>query len=121
MTQDSAVQSAVFPPENPAPSLAPNEIVPLLIGSTVGEIERELVLQTLARCDGNRTRAARVLGVSVRTLRNKIRQYSADGIDVPAHGDVPVHSGGNGKSVVRGLDPRNHPSSEDGLPGQARQ
>jgi DNA-binding NtrC family response regulator len=69
------------------PSLAPNDVVPLLIGSTVGEIERELVLQTLARCNGNRTRAARVLGVSVRTLRNKIRQYSADGIDVPAHHD----------------------------------
>jgi DNA-binding NtrC family response regulator len=75
-------------PENPLqPSLAPNEIVPLLIGSTVGEIERELVLQTLARCHGNRTHAARVLGVSVRTLRNKIRQYSAEGIDVPAHTD----------------------------------
>ncbi len=74
-------------PETPAPSLAPNEVMPLLIGSTVGEVERELVLQTLARCDGNRTRAARVLGVSVRTLRNKIRQYSAEGIDVPAHSD----------------------------------
>ena len=68
-------------------SLAPNQIVPLLIGSTVDEIERELVLQTLARCDGNRTRAARVLGLSVRTLRNKIRLYTADGIDVPAHCD----------------------------------
>ena len=45
------------------------------------------MLQTLARCDGNRTRAARVLGLSVRTLRNKIRLYSADGIDVPAHCD----------------------------------
>jgi DNA-binding NtrC family response regulator len=88
MTHESAGPAL----ENPASSLAPNEIVPLLIGSTVGEIERELVLQTLARCDGNRTRAARVLGVSVRTLRNKIRQYSADGIDVPAHVDVPVHS-----------------------------
>jgi DNA-binding NtrC family response regulator len=67
--------------------LAPHEIVPLLIGATVGEIERELVLQTLARCDGNRTRAARVLGLSVRTLRNKIRIYAAEGIDVPAHHD----------------------------------
>jgi len=71
----------------PQASLTPHEIVPLLIGSTVGEIERELVLQTLARCHGNRTHAARVLGVSVRTLRNKIRQYSAEGIDVPAHHD----------------------------------
>ena len=66
---------------------APNEIVPLLIGSTVGEVERELVLQTLGRCHGNRTRAARLLGLSVRTLRNKIRLYSADGIVVPAPSD----------------------------------
>jgi DNA-binding NtrC family response regulator len=81
------VESVVHAPEIPAASLAPNEVVPLLIGSTVGEVERELVLQTLARCDGNRTRASRVLGVSVRTLRNKIRLYSADGIDVPPHLD----------------------------------
>ena len=81
------VSSQVPAPPVSAPSLAPNEIVPLLIGATVGEVERELVLQTLGRCDGNRTRAARVLGVSVRTLRNKIRQYTADGIDVPVHHD----------------------------------
>jgi DNA-binding NtrC family response regulator len=81
------VETAIHAPEAPASSLAPNEVVPLLIGSTVGEVERELVLQTLCRCDGNRTRAARVLGVSVRTLRNKIRQYIADGIDVPVHHD----------------------------------
>ena len=76
--------SSLPAPEMPAPSHAPNEIVPLLIGSTVGEIERELVLQTLTRCEGNRTRAARLLGVSVRTLRNKIRLYAGDGLDVPA-------------------------------------
>ena len=82
-----AYEAALHAPEIPASSLRPNEIVPLLIGSTVGEIERELVLQTLARCDGNRTRAARVLGLSVRTMRNKIRQYVADGRDVPMHHD----------------------------------
>lgn len=67
------------------PAIAPRRVVRLLIGATVEEIERELVLQTLARYEGNRTHAARVLGVSVRTLRNKIRQYSADGVEVPAH------------------------------------
>ena len=67
-----------YPPEIPAPSLSPIEVVPLLIGSTVGEIERELVLQTLI---------ARLLGFSVRTLRNKIRLYSAEGADVPAPSD----------------------------------
>lgn len=68
--------------ESQAPS--PHEIVPMLIGSTVEAIERELVLQTLARFDGNRTHAARVLGLSVRTMRNKIRQYATDGVDIPA-------------------------------------
>ena len=67
------------------PNLAPNELIRLLIGSTVEEVERALVVHTLARCDGNRTQAARVLGLSVRTLRNKIRVYIAEGIEVPAH------------------------------------
>lgn len=67
--------------------LSPDQIVPLLIGATVDEVERELVLQTLARCDGNRTRASRVLGLSVRTLRNKIRIYAASGIEVPTYQD----------------------------------
>jgi DNA-binding NtrC family response regulator len=73
--------------EVPKAASSPTEIIPMLIGATVDEIERELVLQTLARCDGNRTRAARVLGISVRTLRNKIRQYSGQGIDVAATTD----------------------------------
>ena len=79
VTQELALQELALQ------DLAPHEIVPMLIGSTVEAVERELVVQTLARCDGNRTRAARVLGFSVRTLRNKIRQYTTDGLDVPAH------------------------------------
>jgi len=88
MSQESVILSSeISAPALPASALTPNQIVPLLIGSTIGEIERELVLQTLARCEGNRTRAARVLGMSIRTLRNKIRLYSADGIEIPAHTD----------------------------------
>ncbi|MBR1192985.1 Fis family transcriptional regulator [Bradyrhizobium sp. AUGA SZCCT0169] len=92
MTQDSFAGAPEFsspnsqslvPQEIPPHDLAPHEIVPMLIGSTVEAVERELVVQTLVRCDGNRTRAARVLGLSVRTLRNKIRQYTTDGLDVP--------------------------------------
>ena len=84
MTQDTAHHIMGTPPTD-GPAIAPKRVVRLLIGATVGEIERELIVQTLARCGGNRTLAARVLGVSVRTLRNKIRQYSADGVEVPAH------------------------------------
>lgn len=84
MTQNAAHHLAETLLAN-GPAIAPKRVVRLLIGATVGEIERELVLQTLGRCRGNRTQAARVLGVSVRTLRNKINLYSADGADVPAH------------------------------------
>ena len=72
-------------PLSVSPNPSPHQIVPMLIGSTIEAIERELVLQTLARCHGNRTHAARVLGLSVRTMRNKIRQYATDGVDIPAH------------------------------------
>jgi DNA-binding NtrC family response regulator len=49
------------------------------------DVERDLVLETLSNTRGNRTATARVLGVSVRTLRNKITEYSAEGVDVPKH------------------------------------
>jgi hypothetical protein len=54
MSQESFAHAPEFPPPD-SQALAPHHIVPMLIGSTVEAIERELVLQTLARCDGNRT------------------------------------------------------------------
>lgn len=55
-----------------------------LVGRTAAEVERELILHTLSCFGGNRTRAACILGLSVRTLRNKIAQYAKLGIAVPA-------------------------------------
>ena len=69
----------------PGASDTAQDAVELLIGARVADVERELILQTLAHCEGNRTHAARVLGMSLRNLRYKIKQYSNDGIDVPAH------------------------------------
>ncbi len=57
---------------------------PGLVGRTVADVERELILHTLEHCGGNRTQAAEILGISVRTLRNKLRQYLQDGADVTA-------------------------------------
>ena len=72
----------------------PNEIASLLVGHTVGEIERELIILTLAYHCGCRTRAASVLGISIRTLRNKIHEYESIGIAVPlpgSHGLLGTH------------------------------
>lgn len=44
-------------------------------GTTVAEMEKQLIFQTLEHCANNRTRAAEMLGISVRTLRNKLREY----------------------------------------------
>ncbi len=55
-----------------------------LVGRTVADVERDLILDTLQHCLGNRTHAANILGISIRTLRNKLKAYSQDGIPVPA-------------------------------------
>ena len=54
-----------------------------IVGRTVADVERDLILETLKRCLGNRTRAANILGISLRTLRNKLAGYAADGVQVP--------------------------------------
>ena len=59
-----------------------------LVGSPIKDIERDLVLETLAKTDGNRAASAPLLGFSIRTLRNKITEYSADGVDVPPPGGL---------------------------------
>ena len=54
-----------------------------LVGRTVAEVEQDLILETLTHCAGNRTHAANILGISIRTLRNKLKLYSDDGVRVP--------------------------------------
>ncbi len=44
-------------------------------GVTLADIEKNLILKTLEHCGGNKTKSAEVLGISVRTLRNKLHEY----------------------------------------------
>jgi two-component system response regulator FlrC len=57
-----------------------------LVGRTVAHVERDLILDTLDHCLGNRTHAARILGISIRTLRNKLNEYAGAGMTVPEPG-----------------------------------
>ena len=54
------------------------------VGQTVAEMEKVLILDTLKHCLGNRTHAANILGISIRTLRNKLNEYAQEGLDIPA-------------------------------------
>ncbi len=52
------------------------------VGQRVADVERTLILGTLDHCVGNRTHAAQILGISIRTLRNKLNQYREEGLDI---------------------------------------
>ncbi len=54
------------------------------VGQTVSEMEQQLIIDTLEHCFGNRTHAANILGISIRTLRNKLKEYTETGVSVPA-------------------------------------
>lgn len=62
----------------------------ILVGRTIADVERHLILDTLSSCLGNRTHAARILGISIRTLRNKLNEYMQAGIAVPEPGQRPA-------------------------------
>ena len=66
-------------PRAAAPTASAREFV----GRSMDEVERELILQTLHHTLGNRTHAAVILGISIRALRNKLRDYVAQGEAVP--------------------------------------
>jgi len=95
----NAIERAVLlaqSPEIAADDLVDREAsVPRLGGSlaglTVDEVERRLIFDTLERTRNNRTQAARLLGISIRTLRNKLATYRGQGlIEAPAAAEERV-------------------------------
>jgi DNA-binding NtrC family response regulator len=70
------------------------------VGTTVDEMERELILQTLAATNNNKTRAAELLGISLKTLHNKLKEYERSG-------SVPVAAAGRAsKSHASSSEPK---------------
>ncbi len=52
-----------------------NNIIPVYIGEDLRTIEKKVILETLKRNDNNKSRTARILGITERTLRNKLKEY----------------------------------------------
>jgi DNA-binding NtrC family response regulator len=79
LTHLSAISGSAGPREAStltahSPAVSGNSLtVPL--GTSLNEAEKQLILRTLAAQDNNKTRAARVLGISLKTLHNKLRAY----------------------------------------------
>jgi DNA-binding NtrC family response regulator len=71
-------------------TMAAEAVTRALVGHTVAEVERDLILETLKHCLGNRTNAANILGISIRTLRNKLNEYADDGVPIPPPGGSEI-------------------------------
>jgi DNA-binding NtrC family response regulator len=89
-------ESPPAPPQpifQPAPS-QPAGTVLFSVGQTIEQVEREMIAKTMHATHGNRTRAARMLGISVRTLYTKLRTMAVaariNGAPAPAH--APMES-----------------------------
>jgi DNA-binding NtrC family response regulator len=83
-TQRTAVSAAATVPATtaaaPAPTPPPpddSDAVKFTIGTTVEEAEKGLILRTLEHTKNNKTRAAEILGISLKTLHNKLKEYGA--------------------------------------------
>jgi DNA-binding NtrC family response regulator len=71
--------------QNPAATkTSTQEIVQSQVGQTVASVEKKLILDTLQSTSWNRTTAAALLGISIRTLRNKLKQYQDEGCNIPS-------------------------------------
>jgi two-component system response regulator FlrC len=75
-------------------TMAAETVTRALVGRTVADVERDLILETLKHCLGNRTHAANILGISIRTLRNKLNEYAGHGLPIPPPGSAEARLAG---------------------------
>jgi DNA-binding NtrC family response regulator len=73
LTRAGLIKPSLF--RFPAQSGDQDEADGIRVGLTVADMEKQLILKTLEHCNQNRTKAAEILGISIRTLRNKINEY----------------------------------------------
>lgn len=77
---EEAIMLMASAPETPSAGAAGTGS---LVGHTVADVEKNLIIDTLKHTLGNRTHAASILGISIRTLRNKLKQYTEEGMEIP--------------------------------------
>ncbi len=79
---DTIEACALMFDQPPASEVEPAGGLDAFAGCTLAEVERRVILATLRRHDGNRTRTSEALGISIRTLRNRLREYRGAGFEV---------------------------------------
>jgi two-component system response regulator FlrC len=75
--------AAVVPVDTGSVLPTPPRAVLPTAGRTIEAVEKDMILDTLCQSRGNRSQAAAVLGISIRTLRNKLHEYERSGTPIP--------------------------------------
>jgi DNA-binding NtrC family response regulator len=75
LTNGSQIEARALPP-NVRPKLSPTGM-PIVPGATMADIERYAILETLKATGGSTSKAAEILGISVRTIQYRLHQYNA--------------------------------------------
>jgi DNA-binding NtrC family response regulator len=83
LANEAEIEAAAIELDAPRSSTGNEAAAATPVGRKMEEVERDYILQTLQHTLGNRTHAATILGISIRALRNKLRDYSAQGMAVP--------------------------------------
>ena len=85
LAPSNTINALDLPIDTPVSSADPNAwTAHLPIGRPLADVETRFILATLKHHQGNRTHAAKTLGISLRTLRNKINEFNAKGLEVTA-------------------------------------
>jgi transcriptional regulator with PAS, ATPase and Fis domain len=85
MSSSDVIKSDSIPIDGEGtPMVSLDWVSSLPIGQTLRMVETHFILETLKNHRGNRTHAAKTLGISLRTLRNKINEFTAEGFEVTA-------------------------------------
>lgn len=86
---DAIIMPDCLPPELGMPARDTGPCITVRIGSRISDVERRLILATLEQCNGSKVQTAEALGVSVKTLYNRLHEYGVIG-------DAPVATGTDG-------------------------
>lgn len=84
LSNGPVVTARDLPIEEEAVGVSMDWVGHLPIGRPLRDLETQFILETLKRHQGNRTHAAKTLGISLRTLRNKINEFTSEGLEVMA-------------------------------------
>jgi DNA-binding NtrC family response regulator len=98
---DGGLKADDFP--SAAPPSAEEAILPQGGLITLDELEKRAIIEALRRTGGNRTHAATALGISIRTLRNKLAAYRAQGLDLEPIRITRMTRAGGQKAAPRGV------------------